>query len=597
MDKTKEIKSDIPFAKIWQFTEGFRGVFLAVLGLIFVIEIANLLTPYLVGKLIDTALAGGAFSNAVILILGIMFAKTSVIFLGAVKDALNLFKIEYSFMHSLIKNTFLRFFTYPVGQLTNQNSSFKLNVFSKGESGLANTVGTFVDTVLPIFIQMVVTIVAISVINPILGAIAAFFALIYIFLGYRFNLSFYPNLQKNNDSWNANSKERSEIIRYAGLVKLSGAEEKITKEFEREHFNLGTYSKKMWLGANLEYYWRTFLSTVGQVFIMGLAVYFVYQKTLTPGTLVVVFAWISTMFSYLGIVGWAQRRLMKASADIDTYAKLLEEKPWLEEKSGTIKRGLVGQIEFSNVSFSYPKDESGKTKKDKSWGALKNISFSINSGETVAFVGHSGAGKSTIIQLLLRAYDPTAGEIIIDGNNLKELDIVSYRRQIGYVEQSVELFDKTLRENILFGVAKEEIFPEDKLEEVAKKARVSEFYHRLGKEKFETIIGEKGIRLSGGERQRVGIARALIREPKILIFDEATSSLDSENESLIHEAMNDALIGRTGIIVAHRLSTVKDADKIIVLENGAIVDIGTHDELLASCEPYKRLVEHQVVTV
>jgi ATP-binding cassette subfamily B protein len=223
------------------------------------------------------------------------------------------------------------------------------------------------------------------------------------------------------------------------------------------------------------------------------------------------------------------------------------------------------------------------------------VSFRIKAGETVAIVGHSGAGKSTIITLLLRGYDPKSGRVVIDGRDLRELELRSYLEQVGYVEQQVELFDESLSMNIFFGVPDaKRTDAEARLESVLKASRIDQFLPRLGEKGLDTIIGERGVRLSGGERQRVGIARALIKDPRVLIFDEATSSLDSENEALIHEAIHEALKGRTGIIIAHRLSTVRDADNIIVMKEGRVLGTGKHRTLLSTVPTYRSLVEHQL---
>ena len=207
-------------------------------------------------------------------------------------------------------------------------------------------------------------------------------------------------------------------------------------------------------------------------------------------------------------------------------------------------------------------------------------------------MGESGSGKSTIIKLLTRQYDYREGSIKIGPHELKEFDARDLRSRIGYVEQHVELFDDTLRNNILLGVKiKERGKAEKNLENIAKHSRIDQFYHRLGDKKFDTVVGERGVKLSGGERQRVGIARAIIKNPEILIFDEATSSLDSENEKYVMEAINDVSQGKTTIIIAHRLSTVRNADKIIVLNQGEVVEEGTHDTLLAQEGFYAKLYQ------
>lgn len=217
----------------------------------------------------------------------------------------------------------------------------------------------------------------------------------------------------------------------------------------------------------------------------------------------------------------------------------------------------------------------------------------------MAFVGHSGSGKSTIIKLLLKYYDYNTGNIKIGGAELKDLNATNLRQNIGYVEQNVDLFDTTLKENILFGLkdgevenmSEEEI--NQKLEEVSRLAKIDAFYDRLGETKFETLLGEKGIKLSGGERQRVGIARAIIRNPKILIFDEATASLDTVNENYIKEAIEHVSEGRTTIVIAHRLSTIMNSDKIFVMDKGQIVGEGTHEELLQNNKYYQSLIQGQ----
>jgi ABC-type multidrug transport system fused ATPase/permease subunit len=221
------------------------------------------------------------------------------------------------------------------------------------------------------------------------------------------------------------------------------------------------------------------------------------------------------------------------------------------------------------------------------------MSITIPAGKKVAFVGHSGSGKSTIIKLLLRMYDWNTGDIKIGGVSLKDMSAKSLREHVGYVEQHVDLFDASIKDNILLGVKKETGISASDLESVAHKSRIDQFYHRLGADKFDTQIGERGVKLSGGERQRVGIARALIKNPEVLIFDEATSALDTENEKYIKEAIDEASIGRTSIVVAHRLSTIQDADIIFVMDKGHMVGSGTHESLQETCKEYQALIAAQ----
>jgi len=212
----------------------------------------------------------------------------------------------------------------------------------------------------------------------------------------------------------------------------------------------------------------------------------------------------------------------------------------------------------------------------------------------VAFVGESGAGKTTVVHALLRAQDPEEGQIVVDGNDLRVLDLKHFRESIGIVDQEVSLFDHTLRYNITYGLnGRSGSITDADLDRIAEMSCINRFFPRLEKG-YDTIIGERGIKLSGGEKQRVGIARALIKEPDILIFDEATSNLDSENEALIRESIEKAAQGRTTIIIAHRFSTIRKVDKVIVFDKGQVVGQGTHKELALSCEPYRRLIHRQI---
>jgi ABC-type multidrug transport system fused ATPase/permease subunit len=229
---------------------------------------------------------------------------------------------------------------------------------------------------------------------------------------------------------------------------------------------------------------------------------------------------------------------------------------------------IEGKVEFKDVSFFYPSR--------KELQVLDGVSFDVKKGETVAIVGPSGAGKSTMVQLLLRFYDPVGGSIIIDGKNANEYTLLDLRRQMALVPQDVLLFGGTIMENILYG---KHNATEVEVMEAARKANAHDFIMSFP-DKYNTMVGERGISLSGGQRQRIAIARAVLRNPSILILDEATSSLDSESERLVQEALDKLMQGRTSFVIAHRLSTIRKADKILVLEKGKVKESGSHEELM-----------------
>ncbi len=263
--------------------------------------------------------------------------------------------------------------------------------------------------------------------------------------------------------------------------------------------------------------------------------------------------------------------------------ELLDTPPDILDKEDAIELPEVnGKVDFKDVSFHYNAGED----------ILKNINMSVQPGEIIAIVGPSGAGKTTLANLIPHFYSPSSGEILIDGHNIKDVTLFSLRSQIGNVPQETMLFSGNIYDNIIYGkigATTEEVF------EAAKLANVMEFVNRLP-DGFNTIIGERGSKLSGGQRQRIAIARALLKNPRILILDEATSSLDTESEHLVQQALERLMDNRTTFVIAHRLSTIKNANRIIVLEKGQIVESGTHQELLVASGLYKKLYEIQFRT-
>jgi subfamily B ATP-binding cassette protein MsbA len=253
-----------------------------------------------------------------------------------------------------------------------------------------------------------------------------------------------------------------------------------------------------------------------------------------------------------------------------------------EKKHAHVLKGFHKEIQFEDVGFAYESD--GETKQ-----VLQNINFTVRPGEVLAFVGPSGAGKSSLVNLIPRFFDVNEGRILLDGYDLRDVTIVSLRKQIGKVTQETVLFNDTVRNNIAYG---QPDVPISKVEEAARMALAHDFIMKMP-EGYNTMIGEKGVRLSGGERQRLAIARAILKNAPILILDEATSALDMESEHLVQAALANLMQGRTVFVIAHRLSTVRRATRIAVIENGRITEMGPHEELLSQSGTYRRLYDLQ----
>ncbi|MDO5114761.1 MAG: ABC transporter ATP-binding protein [Synergistaceae bacterium] len=298
--------------------------------------------------------------------------------------------------------------------------------------------------------------------------------------------------------------------------------------------------------------------------------------SLTAGGLIAFCTYIGLLVQPVRVLSRVVSAIQQGAASADRVFEILDEANEVPlAASPVVHRPMSGHIEFENVSFGY----------NDSKLVLDNISFEIRPGEKVAIVGPTGAGKSTIADLVMRFYDPRGGAIKIDGLDLRELELKSYRRQIGVVPQDPVLMKGTLAYNVGYG------YPNMTKEELVKAAKMAGIYDFISAlpRGFDTEVGERGVTLSGGQRQRVAIARAVVRDPRILIMDEATSSLDALVEQQVQEAMRNAMEGRTAIVIAHRLSTIRDADRIFVLREGHIAETGTHDELLGLRGHYYRL--------
>ena len=308
----------------------------------------------------------------------------------------------------------------------------------------------------------------------------------------------------------------------------------------------------------------------------------VMQGTTTPGELAAFFLYALIMAGPIGTFVKIYTQLQETLGAMRRVNEILDTKPLVNSPENPVKlTSLKGHVCFSEVIFGY---EDGTP-------VLNNISFDIYPGKTVALIGPSGAGKSTTVQLLLRFFDPQSGKIQIDGNDLKSLDLESYLSQVALVPQETLLFGGTIRENILYGKLDA---TDTEIIEASKSANAHEFIVEFPNG-YDTLVGEKGTKLSGGERQRIAIARALLKNPKVLVLDEATSALDNQSEMLIQDALEKLMAGRTTFIIAHRLSTVHNADKIIVLDKGKIVESGTHKELMANEGLYHHLYTMRLI--
>jgi len=324
-----------------------------------------------------------------------------------------------------------------------------------------------------------------------------------------------------------------------------------------------------------------FVAALGMVAVLGIGARMVTQGVLTVGTLVAFLSYLQSLYGPIRSLVEIDNVFQQAIAAGERIFELLDEEPEITDALDAVELGPIeGEVAFEDVHFYYPTGDE----------VLHDVGFTMAPGEVVALVGRSGAGKTSIANLVCRFYDPTHGRILVDGRDLREVKLETLRSQIAVVLQDTFLFNTTVRDNLLYGKPDA---TEEEMVAATKAAYAHEFVLELP-DGYDTELGERGVKLSGGQKQRLALARAILADPRILILDEATSSVDAEAEYLIQQALESVLVGRTALVIAHRLSTIRNADKIIALENGRILEVGDHGELIARDGLYSQLYRRQI---
>lgn len=442
----------------------------------------------------------------------------------------------------------------------------------------------FGQNLLPPLIIFIGVLITLIYKNPLIALVVFLPLPVYLASIKTLTSRIYEIEKKANEEFEATAKESYDIAGNVLTVK------KFSQEMEETEHHRRLQSKARKTQYSAERLWtileniQTFVATSGRVAVIILAGYLTFQGKSTIGEFVLYVTLQNMAYSPLTQLSILFPRLRRNTARVERLFNIIDEPINVVDKPDAVAIGqLSGAVEFRNVWFRYHED--GR------W-TVKNLKVSIPKQSTVALVGRSGSGKTTFINLLLRSYDPDRGAIVVDGHDLRDMKRKNFLDQVAVVPQEVDLFSRTILENVAYG--KPDVDRKDVIA-AAKTALAHDFIMKT-ENGYDTVVGERGIKLSGGERQRIGIARAVLRDPKILILDEATSHLDTESEKLITKATDALIKNRTTIIIAHRLSTVLHADTILVFRDGVIEAMGNHKELLKKSSTYRRLYSLQFVS-
>ena len=566
--KQKKVKMRKFWLRLWKLLAPSQRQIKVLLALTMIFELARLAGPYLLKMIIDRITYFEAIDIApIIYLIALMLLSEQIVsFIDYFKDKM-VFKILVSVEYYLPVEAQKKLAFLSLSYHEKENTGNKIIKIERGTQKIMELTANLSWEVVPTILQLFITLIVLFIVDWRFGFALIVFAPLFIWITYKVNRDLQPMRKERHKNYEIASGKMSQSIININTVKSFVQERREVKEFQviRKMIKINEFKEwfkilKVGLGRNL-------VIDLGRISILLLGVYLVWQGNVSIGTFIFVITLSEKSYFSLYRLSRFYDKMEEGKEAVNRFANLLDqEQDIVNPKNGIKPKDVIGKIEFKNVSFSYESDSSK---------ALNNVNLKINSGCVTALVGPSGGGKTTVARMIYRHYDPQKGEVLLDRKNLKDYDLYAFRKFIAIVPQEVEIFNTSVRDNIAYAKS-DANFKEIKA--AARIANAEEFIEKLSKG-YNTKVGERGIKLSGGQRQRVGIARAILANPRILIFDEATSSLDSYSEKLIQDAMEKISKNRTMIIIAHRLSTIRKADRIIVLEEGKAVEQGSHHEL------------------
>ncbi len=566
--KKEKRKTENFWLRLWKLLKPSQKRIKILLCFTIVFESLRLIGPYMLKLIIDklTAFNAAEVMPIIYLIIFMFIAEQGVAIINYFREK-RIFDILVDIEYYLPIKIHKKLILLPLSYHEKENTGNKITKIERGIQKIIELLANASFEIAPTITQLIVTMIVLFAVDWRFGLSFFIFAPLFIVLTWKVNKDLYPTRKKRHEDYEVASGKLGQSIININTVKSFVQEKRESSDYGLIRKRIKVNELKEWTKLLRSGISRSLIVDFGRITILLLGSYFVWQGSVTIGTLVFVITLSEKSYFSLWRLSRFYDRVEEGAEAINRFINIeREEINVANPKNGIKPKTIGGEIKFKNMSFAYEDDKER---------ALNNINLKIGAGYVTALVGPSGGGKTTLARMIYRHYDPQRGEVLLDDINLKKYDIFSFRKFISIVPQEVEIFNVSVKDNIAYAN------PNASFREIKAAARIAnaeEFIEKLHN-KYDTLVGERGIKLSGGQRQRIGIARAVLANPKILIFDEATSSLDSYSEKLIQEAIEKVRKGRTMIIIAHRLSTIKRADKIVVIEDGKIVEQGSHYEL------------------